>query len=99
MWDLAVRLPSDKATLSSEWKVGFGSENMNVIAVHLFSQTDSYGHHSLFVTDEQRRNGSLNIPAGLLKKAGIVQVWLIGEHKLGRLKVRKDILMIAGLPH
>lgn len=92
--DLNLRLPLDKAPLSGEWKIGFGSENMNVIAVHLWSQTDSYGHHSLFVTDEQRRNGSLNIPAGLLKKAGAVEVWLIGEHKLGRLKVRKDIAMI-----
>jgi hypothetical protein len=30
----------------------------------------------------------------LLKKAGTLQVWLIGEHKLGRLKVRQDIPMV-----
>lgn len=38
--------------------------------------------------------GSLPIPANLLKKPGKLQVWLIGEHKLGRLKIRKDITMV-----
>ena len=41
--------------------------------------------------EAQRRSGSLSIPAGLLKKPGTLQVWLVGEHKLGRLKLRKDI--------
>ncbi len=92
--ELGLRLPAGSVPLSGGWKVGFSSENMNVIAVYLWHSADSYGRHPLFLTEEQRRNGSLTIPAELLKKAGSLQVWLIGEHKLGRLKVRKDIPIV-----
>lgn len=45
---------------------------------------------------EQRRGGTVSIPSGLLKKAGKLQVWVIGEHRLGRLKIRKDIQVRGG---
>jgi hypothetical protein len=92
--DLEVRLPSGSVPLAGGWKVGFTSENMDVIAVYLWNSADSYGRHPIFLTEEDRRSGSLTVPAGLLKKAGTLQVWLIGEHKLGRLKVRQDIPMV-----
>ncbi len=92
--DLDLRLPSDNVPMAGGWQVGFGSENMKVIAVYLWNSADSYGRHPLFLTEEQQRAGSLTIPAGLLKKPGKLQVWLIGEHPLGRLKLRKDITMI-----
>ena len=34
------------------------------------------------------------MPSNLLKKPGNLQVWVIGEHRLGRLKVRKDIAVV-----
>ena len=92
--DLDLRLPADNVPMAGGWQVEFGSENMKVIAVYLWNSADSYGRHPLFLTEEQRRAGSLTIPTGLLKKPGTLQVWLIGEHKLGRLKLRKDIPMI-----
>ncbi len=91
--DLDLRLP-DSSSMSAETKVVFSAENMNVIAVYLWNSADSYGRHPLFLTGEQRRAGSLTVPAGLLKKPGTLQVWLIGEHKLGRLKLRKDIPLV-----
>lgn len=91
--DLDLRLP-DSISMSAETKVGFSAENMNVIAVYLWNSTDSYGRHPLFLTEGQVREGSLTVPAGLLKKPGTLQVWLIGEHKLGRLKTRKDIPLV-----
>lgn len=90
---LNLHLPSGSQSLSAELKVGFQSENMQVIAVYLSSQSDSYGRHPLMVSEEERRAGTFTVPAGLLKKAGTVEVWLIGEHRLGRLKVRKDIVL------
>ncbi len=39
------------------------------------------------------RQGVVVSRAGLPKKPGKLQVWLIGEHKLGRLKLRKDMPM------
>lgn len=92
--DLTLRLPDRNAPLAGRWNVQFTSENMNVIAVYLWNSGDSYGRHPLFVTEEQRKSRALAIPAGLLKKVGTLQVWLIGEHPLGRLKVRKDIPLV-----
>jgi hypothetical protein len=92
--DLHLRLPSDSVSLGREWQVEFGSENMDVIAVYLFNTGDSYGRHPLFVTEQQRKAGALSIPADLLKKPGTLQVWLIGEHPLGRLKQRHDLPLV-----
>ncbi|MGV3662152.1 MAG: hypothetical protein ACO1TE_18340 [Prosthecobacter sp.] len=92
--DLDLRLPATSAPLAGGWKVEFGAENMDVIAVYLWNSADSYARHPIFLTPEQKKEGSLIIPAGLLKKPGSLQVWLIGEHKLGRLKLRKDIPLV-----
>jgi len=92
--DLDLRLPGESVSLGKEWRVTFGSDNMEVIAVHLWNSGDSYGRHPIFLGEEQRKSGSLSIPAGLLKKPGLLQVWLIGEHALGRLKLRKDIPLV-----
>jgi len=92
--DLELSLPAGKVPMNGGWQVGFSAENMKPIAIYLWIEADSYGRHPLFLTGEQRRDGSLVIPAGLLKKPGKLQVWLIGEHKLGRLKLRKDITVI-----
>jgi hypothetical protein len=91
--DLALRLPAGSVSLAGAWDLEFTSENMDVIAVYLSNNADSYGRHPLFVSEEQRRRGTFTVPGGLLKKAGTLQVWLIGEHPLGRLKLRKDMLL------
>ncbi len=92
--DLALRLPATSAPLAGGWKVDFTAENMDVIAIYLWNSADSYARHPLFLTPEQKQARSLTIPAGLLKKPGPLQVWLIGEHKLGRLKLRKEIPLV-----
>lgn len=92
--NLDLRLPGDSISLGREWRVEFGSEHMDVIAVYLYNTGDSYGRHPIFITPEQRKTGSLTIPGDLLKKPGTLQVWLIGEHPLGRLKLRKDLPLV-----
>jgi len=92
--DLELRLPTKSVALDRDWEVHFKSDNIKVIAVYLWNEADSYGRHPLFVSDEQRHQGAVTVPANLLKQAGTLQVWLIGEHRLGRLKLRKDISMI-----
>jgi len=92
--DLDLRLPGDRLTFGKDWNVTFRSENIDVIAVYVFNSNDSYGRHRLFLTPEQRSAGILTIPGELVEKPGKLQVWLIGEHELGRLKVRKDISMV-----
>jgi len=92
--DLELRLPAESVRLDRDWEVHFSSDNIKIIAVYLWNEADSYGRHSLFVSDEQRQKGSVTIPANLLKKPGTLQVWLIGEHPLGRLKLRKDLAIV-----
>ena len=92
--DLELRLPSEPVSMNREWKVDFGSKNIDVIAVYLWNSADSYGRHPIFLTEAQRKAGSITIPSDLLKKPGSLQVWLIGEHPLGRLKLRKDIPLV-----
>jgi hypothetical protein len=89
--DLDLHLPQDPVMLDQDWKVRFTSENIKIIAVYLWNEADGYGRHPLFLSDDERREGAVTVPANLLKKPGTLQVWLIGEHPLGRLKVRKDI--------
>jgi hypothetical protein len=76
--------------------VTFRSENIPIAAVYLFHEGDSYGRHPIVLSPEQRRAGAVSVPAGLLKKPGKVQVWVIGEHRLGRLKVREDVRVGGG---
>jgi hypothetical protein len=92
--DLQLRLPADSVSLGKAWQVEFGSENIDLIAVYLWNAGDSYGRHPLFLTEQQRKAGTLTIPADLLKKPGTLQVWLIGEHPLGRLKHRLDLTLV-----
>lgn len=92
--DLDLSLPKGNVSMNGGWQVRFSIESMKPIVIYLWNEADSYGRHPLFLTEEQQRAGSLTIPAGLLKKPGKLQVWLIGEHPLGRLKLRKEITMI-----
>lgn len=93
--DLDLRLSAESVSLAESWDVGFSAENMQIIAVYLQNEADSYGRHPLFVTDEQCRRGVLTVPAGLLKKPGKLQVRMIGEHSLGRLTVSRKLTLTA----
>ena len=62
---------------------------MNIIIMYFRSDINSYGQHMLFLSDEDRQNGKVVIPADLIQDKGKAQVWLIGENKYGRLKIRK----------
>ncbi len=89
--DLTLQIPRMNVSMSQEWQVDFSSENMNIIAVYLWNEADSYGRYPMFLSPEQQQSGSVTIPAKLLQKPGTVQVWLIGEHPYGRLKTTKTL--------
>ncbi|TDU67208.1 hypothetical protein EI77_03410 [Prosthecobacter fusiformis] len=89
--DLHLSLPTGSAPIDKDWTVHFTSENIEIAAVYLYNEADSYGRHPIVLPPEQRRSGKTTIPANLLKKPVTLQVWLIGQHPLGRLKIRQDI--------
>ena len=92
--DLELRLPTESVRRDRSWEVRFAADNIRPIIVYLWNDADGYGRHPLFLTDADRQRGTVTVPADLLKKPGNLQVWLIGEHRLGRLKVRKDVAIV-----
>ncbi len=70
---------------------------MKPIIAHLNSRHNSYGHRNVFITDEDRQNGTVVIPARLIPDKGEIQIWLIGENRYGRLKKRRDVF-VGGTP-
>jgi hypothetical protein len=91
--DLDFKLPGSEVTRGESWELEFSSDNMNIIIVYFRSDTNSYGQHMVFPSDEDRRNGKVTIPAEMIADQGEAEVWLIGENKYGRLKVRKEFLV------
>ncbi len=92
--DLDFSLPDEAVSMGEAWEIQLTSDNMKAIIVHLMSTQNSYGRYNLFVTEEDRRNGKVVIPARLIRDKGKTQVWLIGENRYGRLKQRRDILVV-----
>lgn len=74
-----------------KWGIEFTADNTSIIMLYLKSETDGYGHHIIFVDEQDRQNGRVAIPADLVQDIGNLQVWLIGENRYGRLKERQDI--------
>ncbi len=91
--DLDFKLPDDEVIRGESWELEFSSDNMNIIIVYFRSDTNSYGQHMVFPSDEDRRNGRVTIPAEMIADKGKAEVWLIGENKYGRLKVRQEFLV------
>ena len=79
--------------LGESLEIDFESDNLDVAIVHLNSGVNSYAHHNVFVTDRDRENGKVAIPADFIEAPGTWQVWLIGENRYGRLKKRRDIVV------
>jgi hypothetical protein len=91
--DLDFSVPDNPVSPGNSWTLQLRSDNMKPIIAHLNSGHNSYGHHNVFITDEDRRNGRAVIPAGLIRDKGRIQIWLIGENRYGRLKKRRDVFV------
>lgn len=91
--ELDFSLPAARVSRGKSWEIQFTSENMNAIILYFKNSSDGYDEHNVFITDEDRKSGRVAIPSGVLDKAEKMQVWLIGENRYGRLKVRRDILV------
>jgi len=92
--DLDFSILTERVTPSEPWQVEFSADNMDVIIVYLSSDTNSYGRHSVFVSNQDRQNGHVVIPAGVVQDEGNWQVWLIGENRYGRLKKVKTLTVM-----
>jgi hypothetical protein len=88
--ELDFSLPATIAK-GAAWEIKLTSENMNAIIVYFKNSADGYDEHNVFITDEDRKDGKITIPANVTRKASKMQVWLVGENRYGRLKKRREI--------
>ena len=92
--DFGFETPVEELLVGEPWEIAFTSDNMDVAIVYLYCEADQYGHRTVFVTDQDRRNGKVVIPADLVQAPGNWQIWLIGENRYGRLKKRRDVTAV-----
>ncbi|MGB0580173.1 MAG: hypothetical protein ACPGVU_10770, partial [Limisphaerales bacterium] len=89
--DLGFTLSSKPVPRGKPWEIKLSSDNMNAIIVYFKSLSSGYDEHNVFITEEDRKNGKVTIPASVIAKADRMQIWLVGENRYGRLKQRQDV--------
>ena len=84
--DVAFSLPSDGVPVNGSWDINFQSDNMDVVIIYFRCGEGRKRQRSLFVTDEDRKQGKITIPDDVIRETNEAEVWVIGENKYGRLK-------------
>lgn len=89
--EIDFRLPAASVSRGKSWDIELTSDNMNAIIVYFKNSADGSDEHNVFITAEDRKAGKVTIPASVIQNANKMQVWLIGENRYGRLKMRREI--------
>ena len=92
--DLDFSLPDETPTRNKPWEIKFTARNLSVITVQLMNPKPPYGRYNVWLTEQDRRSGKVTVPAGLIRDTGLVQVWLIGENKYGRLTRQEEVVIV-----
>ena len=91
--DLDLNLPAVPPTRDKPWDIKFTAQNLRVIAAWLMNPKPPYKRYIVWLTDQDRRNEKVTVPAGLVQDEGLVQLWLIGENKYGRLIRQQEVVI------
>ena len=92
--DFDFSLPGETPTRNKSWEIKFTARNLSVIAVQLMNPKPPYERHQVWLTEQDRRSGEVDVPAGLIRNTGLVRVWLIGENKYGRLTRQEEVVIV-----
>lgn len=92
--ELDFSLPAGTLTRNKPWDIEFTACNLSVIALRLMSPKPPYSRSIIWLTEQDRRNGKVAVPAGLVQATGLVQVWLVGENKYGRLTRQEEVTIV-----
>lgn len=92
--DLDFSLPVEAPSRRTPWDITFTARNLNVIAVYLMAPKPPYHRYPVWLTEQDRRSGRATVPAGLIRDAGRVQVWVVGESKYGRLTKEQEVVIV-----
>jgi len=92
--DLDFSFDTKDACVGKPLDLAFTSANTKVVIAFLHVPLSPLGYHGcVFVTEQDRRKGKVTIPADLVRNEGDLHIWLIGEHRYGRLKARKTVIV------
>ncbi len=92
--DLRFSLPDQPPNRNQPWEIKFTARNLDVIVAQLMSPAPPYHRHNLWLTEQDRREGKVTVPAGLVREAGPLAVWLTGETKYGRLTREQAVTLV-----
>jgi hypothetical protein len=81
---------TEPVILGKPWKIEFQTENIK--AIHMLVHTDNLNYadpvapHCLWLSDKNRKQGFVTVPANALNRTGTYSVFVTGENRYGRLK-------------
>ena len=90
---LDFSLPAKPLKHNKSWEVKFTARNLRVITLQLMCPKPRYDRHHVWLTEQDRQNENVVVPAGLIRDTGPVTVWLIGENKYGRLTRAQKVVI------
>jgi len=91
--DLDFSPPVETPTRSEPWEIKFTARNLSVMTVQIMNPKPPYHRCHVWLAEQDRRSGKVVVPAGLIRDAGLVQVWLIGENQYGRLTREQEVVI------
>jgi len=91
--DLDFSLPVQTPTRNKPWEIKFTARNLSVMTVQIMNPKHPYDRCHVWLTEQDRRSEKVAVPVGLVRDAGLVQVWLIGENKYGRLTRQQEVVI------
>ena len=91
--DLGFSLPVEAPSRSKSWEIKFTARNLCVMTVQIMNPKPPYHRCHVWLAEQDRRNEQVTVPAGLIRDAGLVHVWLIGENKYGRLTREQEVVI------
>jgi len=85
--------------LDEPWSITFKAENMKVLLVQVRPAASEDNPEAtlvyLWLTDEDRARGIVEVPAGIFDRERRYTFWVEGEHRYGRLRTRNQIQVTA----
>ena len=87
------RIPVDKVPRNEVWGVEFATENMNVIFVRI-AQPRPTGRSYVGITEQDRQDGRVVIPADVVQQTGSLHILVYGENRYGRRSNRHTLTVV-----
>lgn len=89
--ELGFTLPDEPLKRTQPWEIQFTARHLDPMVVQIMIRDRRY---NVWLTEQDRRNGKVTVPAGLVEEAGPATVWLTGETRYGRLTREQKVPLV-----